>query len=127
MPYEPKALTADDRNFALHMMWVGLASSLALLASKLFGLFHMVDMIAGGFTAGTLIGLAFAGRQDEHFLGLVSFAARWALAVTGAWLFASIAPVSKDYVDDTSLGLVIVAATFHIAFAFARMKGNYDV
>lgn len=123
MPYNPNAITVDDRGFTMTMMWVGLGSSLLLLTGKIFGFYDHIEALAGGFTAGSLIGLAFIGRQDEYFQSLVYFAARWALSVTGLWLFASIVSFTRDYVDDTVFGLVAIAATFHLAFTWARLRG----
>lgn len=123
MSYDPKAITSSDRSFALNMMWVGLGASLILLVGKVFGFFDHVESIAGGFAAGSMIGVVFAGRHDEYFQRLVAFASRWSSCVIGLWLFASIASITDELVTDHILGLIIVVATFHVALAAARLRG----
>lgn len=127
MPYDPMAPTEDDRNFAMTMMWLGLATALLLLVAKLFGFFEPVRILAGGFAAGSLIGIVYTGRHDEYVQGIVHAASRWATAVAGLWLCAAIMPISKDSVADPVLVLVTIAATFHITFAIVRLRGNFDV
>jgi hypothetical protein len=123
MPYDPAASNHDDRGFVLVIMWIGLAASLVFLAGKLLG----SDLFPGlplGVTAGSLIGLLFVGRQDEYFQRLAAIAARWACAVVGFWLLASEISATEAYVSDRGLGLAIVAATFHVRFAIARLIGG---
>ncbi|MBV7259951.1 hypothetical protein [Erythrobacter crassostreae] len=123
MAYDPKAISTDDRSFALNMMWVGLAGSLLMLAGAVFGFLDAVDTLAGGFTAGTLIGLVFVGHHDEYFQRLFAFAARWACAAVGIWLFIAIGPITDEWISDPLIGLTAIAAIFHVAFAAARLRG----
>ena len=124
MTYKPRALSESDSSFALNVMWFGLAGSLLLLAAKVFGFFEAVDGIAGGVTAGSLTGLVFFGRQDEYAQRLIATASAWACAVVGLWLFLSVISFTDQYVTDHVLGLVIVATTFHVTFAIARLRGS---
>lgn len=123
MPYDPKANTHDNRSFALNIMWVGFAGSLWLFASKLLGSGLGPSPMAG-IAAGSLIALVFIGRQDEYFQRLVTKAAAWACAVVGLWLFVSTIPGADEHVTDHELGLAIVALTFHVSFAIARLRGT---
>ncbi|MCK0128428.1 hypothetical protein [Erythrobacter sp. F6033] len=123
MSYDPKAISTDDRSFALNAMWVGLAGSLLMVAGALFGFLEKVSFAAGGFTAGTLISLVFVGRHDEYFQRLVAFAARWACAAVGIWMFLAIGPITDEWITDPLIGLTAIAAIFHIALAAARMRG----
>lgn len=123
MPYETKPSFYDDHGFALNAMWVGLAAAIWLLVGELFNSEINASPIVG-VVAGSLIGLVFIGRQDEYFQRLVATAASWTCAVVGLWLFASAIPMTARYVIDHELGLTIVAATFHLAFAIARIRGT---
>ncbi|WP_108790795.1 hypothetical protein [Erythrobacter sp. Alg231-14] len=123
MVYTSNSITGDDRSFALNMMWVGLPGSITLLAGQLFGIYDFVIALIGGITSGTLIGLIFVGKHDEYFQRMVGKSASWACAAAGLWLFASIAPITEEYVTNHVVGLGLIAATFHSVLAICRIRG----
>jgi hypothetical protein len=122
MPYNPKAFTQDDRTWSYNALWLGLPSSILLLASLLFEPLSFVTAISGGFTCGTLIGQAFARSQDEVYRAEVAFGANFALAFAGFALFVQIVPWTRDFHYDAALILAMMASIFHVAIAFRRIR-----
>lgn len=122
MPYNPKATTQDDRTFAYNAMWIGLPCSILLLASMQFEAMSFLTRGVGGFVCGTLIGLVFAGLQDEVFRSEVAFAANFALAFAGLVLFAQIMPLTRDHELDQDTMLATLALIFHAAISYRRIR-----
>lgn len=123
MVYNPRKLTANDREFSLNMMWVALAGSILFLASHIFGKIPVITSLATGFTAGTLIAQPFIFRQDEHFQRLASVGARWACLVPGIWLLTAMTKQLAVYGEDHMLWLGLTALTYNVAFTVARLRG----
>ena len=122
MPYNPKATTQDDRTFFYNAMWIGLPCSILLLASLQFEAMSFLTPAVGGFACGTLIGLVFAGLQDELFRSEVAFAANFALSFAGLVLFAQIIPWARDHELDQATMLATMALIFHAAVAYRRIR-----
>ena len=107
MPYDPKAITEDDRSYAYKVMWLGLPLSIALLVSMQFEAFGVLTALVGGFVCGTFIGLAFAWANDEFVAKQIAFASNWALSFAGCALFVQIVPRARDWDYDPGTMLAI--------------------
>lgn len=124
MSYNPKGRTQDDRTFAYNILWLGLPMSIILLVSMQIEALSFLTALAGGIVCGTLIGQAFAGRQDEVFRTEVAFAANFALAFAGLALLAQIMPFARDHEYDPRLMLSVMALIFHAALAYHRVRNR---
>jgi len=122
MPYDPKAVTEDDRSFAYKMMWLGLPLSLVLLVSMQFEAFSFLTSVTGGFVSGSFIALAFAWSHDEFAQKQIAFAANLTLSFAGLALFAQLISITRDYTYDPGLLLAIMAVIFHAALTFRRLR-----
>jgi|JI8StandDraft_2_1071088.scaffolds.fasta_scaffold14121_6 peptidoglycan/LPS O-acetylase OafA/YrhL len=122
MPYNPKAISQDDRTFGYNAMWIGLPCSILLLASMQFEAMSFLTAGVGGFVCGTLIGLVFTWKQDEVFRSEVAFAANFALCFAGIALFVQIIPFGRDWEYDPGVMLAIMALIFHVAIAYRRIR-----
>jgi hypothetical protein len=122
MQYNPRTVTEHDRSYAYNALWAGLPLSLLLLIGLQIPEFEVLAAVAGGFVCGTFIALVLIGNHDEFVRGQLSFAANWALCFAGLVLFAQVVPIARDYEPDTGLVLGIMAAIFHVALAYRRIR-----
>ena len=122
MPSSLFATTEKDRSFAYTAVWIGLPASLLLLASLIFG-FDRLAVLAGGVTSGTLIGLALSWSLEEYAKAQLGVAAKWALALAGVLLIASLLKPSRLADMDSATALSMIAAAFHVALAAVRLRG----
>ena len=120
----PGKMNPSDRTFALNILWVGFAGAWLLLIAKFSGFYEDVETIAGGVTAGSMIGLVFFARQDEYAQRLFAVSGLRACAMAGVFLFLHIIDVGPSIIADPVFSLIAIAATFHTAFAFLRIKGG---
>ena len=122
MPYDPKAVTEDQRSYAYKMMWLGLPNAIILLVSLQFEAFEALTMLAGGFVSGSFIGLIWAWSNDEFVRGQIAFAANWALAFVGVALFVLITPFMRDVQFPAAQVLAATGLVFHAALVFRRLR-----
>lgn len=122
MPYNPKAISQDDRTFAYNSLWFGLPCSILLLVSMQFEATSFLTVGIGGFVCGSLIGQVFAWSQDEVYRSEVAFAANFALSFAGVALFVQIVPFGRDWEYDPGVMLAIMALIFHVAVAYRRVR-----
>lgn len=122
MPYDPKAVTEDQRSYAYKMMWLGLPFSVILLASMRFEALAFLTILVGGFVSGLFIGLAWAWSHDEFVRERIAFAANCALSFAGVILFLQLVPFSRDYPFGAGQAIAMMAVVFHAALAFRRWR-----
>lgn len=122
MQLMPGKMSESDRSFALNMMWVGFVGSWALILGMFFGFYETIDTIAGGVTAGSMIGLVFFQRQDEYAQRLFAVSGMWACAVVGLLLFATLVDFDRPYRGDAAFDLIVITVTFHTVFAILRIR-----
>ena len=125
MPYDPKAITEDDRSYAYKMLWLGFPLSIVLLASMQFEALATFTTLVGGFVSGTLIAMAWAWSHDEFAREEIAFAANWALSFAGVVLFLQIVPIAREYEVDAGLVLASLAFVFHAALTYRRVRDGY--
>ncbi|AWW74714.1 hypothetical protein CD351_09795 [Erythrobacter sp. KY5] len=117
----PGKMNETDRSVALNITWIGFLGALVLLCGKIFGFYESVETIAGGVTAGSMIGLLFFQRQDEYAQRLLAVAGLWTCAAVGLLLFVHVVDW-EFFTRDGELGVIVVAATFHAVFAVLRIQ-----
>ena len=122
MPYDPKAVTEDDRSFAYRMLSLGLPSSLLLLASMQFEALSLFTVLCGGYVCGVFIAMAWSFSHDEFVREQLFFASSWALSFAGLALFVQIVPYGRDFDHDAGVILALMAGIFHAALAWRRWR-----
>lgn len=118
-----KPLSETDRSFTMALMWFGLAGALLFLLQQFTGPIPGLYSASIGLVAGTLIAQPLTFRQDEFYRRCASFASAWAVAVPGIWLMLLAFGMKGGAAADTMLWLALTGATYHTAFAIARIKG----
>lgn len=124
MPYDPHAITTDDRTYAYKAMWIGLPMSIILVISMQFEAFSQLTTIVGGFVCGLFIGQAWSWRYDEFQQKEIAFASGWALSLAGIILFLAILPSSFGVVIEADLAIAIMALVFHAAIYYHRLRNG---
>jgi hypothetical protein len=124
MPYDPKAITEDDRTYAYKAMWAGLPLSVVLLVSMQFEALSFLTIAAGGFVSGTFVAQAWNWSYDEFQRDEITFASGWALSLAGVLLFLAIMPNAFRVVVETDLAIASMALLFHIAIYYRRIRNG---
>ena len=91
MPYDPYALSEDQKSRSYNMVWVGLPISLALVACNFLSLGPVGAILegAGPVIIGChLVTFATYNRFDEHFRSLASFGFACGIVVIALWFLA---------------------------------------
>lgn len=122
MPYDPSAITADERTYAYKAMWAGLPNSLALLVCVQFEALSFLAIVPGGFICGIFIGQAWSWSYDEFMRNEVAFASGWALSLAGIVLFLALLPRSFRIEVETDLAIACMAFVFHCAIYWRRIR-----
>ena len=130
MPYKPGSVTSDDRSRGFNMLWAGLPASIINLAWLFFASpDNLAPNLFGVFTAATIAFLPLAYGHDEFVQAHLWRAARWALGMAGVMMLIGVFPVLArlDLLAsiDTTLGLSIIAAVFHVALAASRWRERF--
>lgn len=121
MPYDPKAITTDDRTWSYKAMWAGLPISLLLLCGTFIPGAEQLRIIAGGFASGQLIGMLWVGRQDEFAQKELAFASNWGLAFLGFTLILTIVPSLREQNFEAHQVIAIFSVIFNAGVYWRRI------
>ncbi len=128
MPYDPKAMTDDQRTWSYKFLWLGLPASIMLLIGLLIDENSILITLSAGWVVGFFIGMAFVFRQDEFVQKQIAFAANMALSFAGIALFLQLPKVTlvlgeaSAFLTDPALILASTAVVFHVSLAFRRLS-----
>lgn len=122
MPYKPNQVGEYERSWSYDMMWIGLPAAIILIVGREFEALSFLTALAGGATAGTLIGLSLQWNADEFVRGQIAFAANFALSFAGVMMFMTVAPSLTDHAPSTATTLSWMALIFHLALAYRRLR-----
>lgn len=130
MPYDPKAITEEERTNQFKLLWVGLPASLINIAWLIF---FPEDTTApnlfGVFAGATLGFMVFAHSYDEFIQAHLWTAARWALGAAGIMILIGVFPMLNRLQllaeINLILGLSVIAAVFHVALAVSRLRERW--
>ncbi|QFT77844.1 hypothetical protein [Erythrobacter sp. THAF29] len=124
MPYDPKAITEDDRSYSYKILWLGLPLSLLLVIGLAFDATSIFVTLSGGFVSGTFIAMAWAGYHDEFARKELAFASGWAVSFAGLVLFSKVIPYGRDFSPEIGFVLAIMSTIFHAALWIYRIKNG---
>lgn len=131
MPYDPKAITADERTSQFKLLWVGLPASLINVAWLIFSPEETTaPNLFGVFAAATMAMMFWAHSYDEFIQAHLWTASRWAMSAAGLMLLLNVFPVLDRLAllasVDLEMGLSIIAAVFHSALAISRLRERWS-
>jgi len=124
MSYKPNQFGEYERSWSYDMMWIGLPASILYVATQHVEALSFLAALAGGATAGTLIGLALQWSADEYVRGQIAFAANFALSFAGIVLFTQMVSIFDGFAPSSGDVLAWLAIVFHAALAFRRLSDN---
>ena len=124
MSYKPNQVGEYERSWSYDMMWIGLPASILYVLTQHFEALSFLTALAGGATAGTLVGLVLQWNADEYVRGQIAFAANFALSFAGIILFTQMVSIFDGFTPSSGDVLAWLAIVFHVALAFRRLSDN---
>ncbi|MDJ0641954.1 MAG: hypothetical protein QNJ15_03975 [Erythrobacter sp.] len=148
MPYDPKAVTEEERSNAYRAIWIGVIGAPIHLANAFLGYDFLLFALAWGATMTGLVLASFSYTTDEYMRGRLETSMRFAIGALTLYLFAAwilnVADIahsagyalatseaasteaeSAAFLTDAQTLASIIAAAFYVGYVYEWAKDRF--